>query len=166
MPDHTPPALPGDIVEVTTLGRRGALVVVEQAHAGRITGYMPCARTKDHPTEKVPVRLRVGEFARVGTVATATRELAKARAAAIEAISPPPPAKPAAPEGDTIVDEFDVEFRFNGRTTGAGQTHRVRVPTDNGTVEEAIAAAYPTLPVRDHGGSIFVTGVTVDEVRS
>lgn len=159
-----PPALPGDIVEVTTHGRRGALVVVEDVYAGRIAGYMPFARTISDPTEQVPVRLRLGEFARVGTAALVSPGLAKAREAAIATLAEPAapsPVKDPPGDPDDLTPIWEVEVRFNGRTTGAGQSHRERVRAD--CVEEAYDRV--SLPVMAHGGSVCVTGVTIDEVR-
>lgn len=59
------------------------------------------------------------------------------------------------------MDEWDVEIRFNGRSTGAGQKHRERVRAD--CVEEALDRVRH--PVMEHGGAICIVGVTVDMVK-
>lgn len=159
-----PPALPGDIIQVTTIGRRGALAIVEEVRASGVTGYMPLASTMGGPATPVPIRLRYGEFQRVGTAAVLGAELSKARVAAIEtaqqvaaerAATAPPP------DPDDLTPEWDVEVRFNGRENGKG-VHRERVRAD--CPEEAYDRV--TLPVMAHGGALCVTGLTIDEVKS
>lgn len=155
---NAPLALPGDIVEVTIPGRRGALVVVEEVYAGRVSGYMPFARTKDNPTEKVPVRLRLGEFVRVGTAARVSPELARAREAAIATLTPEPaPAPPRDPSGDGP-PRFAVVIRFEDK---AGKPTTVDTIVVAGSAGEALEEVLDQV----EKGS-FVTGLTVEEVRS
>jgi hypothetical protein len=170
MPSESgPPALPGDIVQVTTLGRRGALVVVEDARAGRVAGYMPFARTRGYPAEPVPIRLREGEFVRVGTAAVLSPPLAKARATAIETQveSPAAPSAPtsAAPAGDDLPVRWNVELRFNSRGKGPGQVWRGTIETEDpgALMGDAMVEA---LRDPDHGGALYIAGLTFDEVRS
>lgn len=169
-----PPVFPGDLVQITTPQRQGAIVVVEDVRAGRIAGYMPTATTKNEPAIDVPARLRDGEFVVVGVAAVMTPTLQKARAAAIEtakivaaeaaAKAPPLVEAEAEDDPDDLTPRFDVEFRFNGRTTGSGQKFARRVRSDS--PYEAVDKVSAALPIMDHGGAICVLGFTVDEVRT
>lgn len=155
MPDV--PILPGDIVQVTTLGRRGALVVVEDARPGRVAGYMPFARTREAPTEDVPVRLRAGEFTKVGVAAIATAPLAKAREAALATrLESSSPALSAEPEGDRAGWRVVVRFETSELAVGV-LDKRFDVPSCG----EALDLALAEVPA----GS-YVTALSADEGQS
>lgn len=160
---------PGDIVQVTTPSRRGALVVVDIVRPWGIVGSAPFIETMAGPTKPTFVRLKRGEFALVGTAAImergvlADRKLAieTARIVAAERAAAAPPTQ----EPDDRAPRFKVELRFNSRLAGDGQKWSGVVSAD--CVEEAIEQA-TTAVVRlpEHGSSIFVTGFTADKVRS
>lgn len=154
-----PGALPGDIVQVTSIERRGALAVVEEVRASGVSGYMPLATVRSGSTSPIPIRLRYHEFVRVGTAAVLSGELAKARAAAIETaqLVAEEAARAAPPiEVDDLTPQWDVEVRVLERATETIQKHRERVRAD--CVEEALDR------ITVEGGSLV--GVTIDEVAS
>ncbi len=159
MPEETPPpeVLPGDLVQVSVTRWQGAVVVVQEVKAWGLTGYVP-ALDGAGPTTDMPARLKHGEYVPVGVSAVMTPDLIKARLAAREtaAIVARETAGPLS---------YEVEVRFNGRLSGARQSWsgRVEATSPHEAVDRAVGNA-----VRDarHGGSLFVTGFTVDEVRA
>jgi hypothetical protein len=149
---------PGDIIQGTQQGpAHGHLFLVTETHrwgVGALARWYEGGG--DHETY---YRLKPGQFAVVGAAAILPPEVAAARRDSIAN------AREVAREGDgnrdDLTPEWDVEVRFNGRTTGSGQVHRERVRAD--CVEDALDRV--TLPVMEHGGSACTVGVTVDEVK-
>lgn len=171
MADQTtlPSTLPGDIVQISGPQYQGALVIVEEVRHWGVTGYAPHLADRG-PTKDIPLRLRHDEFVPAGVAAVMSPGLASARQAAIEtartlareAAERRAAEPPAEDDPDDMTMKWDVEVRFNGRTTGQGQVHRERVRAD--CVEQALDVVRP--PVMEHGGSICIVGVTVDEVKA
>jgi hypothetical protein len=93
----------------------------------------------------------------------AARQVSAARRDSLETQRKLDAERAAAPlaESDDLTPTWQVQLRFNGRTTGSGQVHNERVQAD--CVEEALDRV--RAPVMQHGGSICIVGVTVDEVR-
>lgn len=156
--NKVPAPFPADIVQVVNGPYRGAFVVVEEVRSWGVTGYAPSPA--DDGT--IPLRLRHGEYAPTGGIAVVgSGELAKARETAIAT------AREAAASAPPVFEDFeplwDVTVRFNGRTTGAGQSHSSRVEAE--TCGDALERAIETLPVVKHGGSVYVSGVSAEAVR-
>ena len=144
---------PGDIVQDTS----GQFYLVASTHKWGVGAVQRW--TDGGETRETYHRLKPGQFVPVGVahmlpeeVSQARRDsLALERAMEAERLSDP----------DNLTPQWDVEVRFNGRTTGAGQKHTQRVRAD--CVEEALDQVKH--PVGAHGGAICIVGVTVDEVR-
>jgi hypothetical protein len=149
---------PGDIVQGTQQGpTHGHLFLVTETHRW---GVGAVARWHENDVDRETYnRLKPGTFAVCGAAAVLPPEVAAARRDSIAT------ARQIAREGDGNADdmtpEWDVEVRFNGRTTGTGQKHSERVRADS--VEDALDRVRH--PVMEHGGSICIVGVTVDEVK-
>ena len=144
---------PGDIVQDSD----GLFLLVASTHQWGVGAVMRWRQ--DDEVREHAYRLKPGQFRVVGVAPVLPEEVAQARrdslaterALAAEALADP----------ENLTPQWDVETRFNGRTTGSGQAHRQRVRAD--CVEEALDKVRH--PVMEHGGSICITGVTVDEVR-
>lgn len=156
--EETVIAHPGDIIQGTQQGpTHGHLFLITETHRW---GVGAVARWHDDATDHETYnRFKPGTFAVCGAAAILPPEVAAARRDSIAT------ARALAREGDgnaeDLTPEWDVEVRFNGRTTGHGQSHRERVRAD--CAEQAIEVV--RLPVMEHGGSICIVGVTADEVK-
>lgn len=146
---------PGDVVQ----DHEGLLYLTTGVHSWGIGAVM---RWQGHAPEmpnEVYHRLMVGSFRVVGVAPLMPEAVAQSRRDSLTT------EKARKAEGlvdpDDLTPMWDVEVRFNGRTTGAGQKHTERVRAD--CVEQALEAVRH--PVGNHGGAICIVGVTVDEVR-
>jgi hypothetical protein len=144
---------PGDILQDTS----GQFFLAASTHSWGVGAVQRW--TDGGEVRETYHRLKPGQFVVVGSAHTLPEEVAQARRDSIAT------ARALAREGDGNADdltmEWDVEVRFNGRTTGTGQKHVERVRAD--CVEQALEKVRH--PVMEHGGSICVVGVTVDEVK-
>jgi hypothetical protein len=149
---------PGDIIQGTAQGpTHGHLFLITETHSW---GVGAVARWHERGTDRETYnRFKPGTFAVCGAAAILPPDVVAARRDSVAA------AREAALAGDGNTDdltmEWDVEVRFNGRTTGSGQKHNERVRAD--CVEQALEVA--RVPVMEHGGSVCIVGVTVDEVK-
>lgn len=156
--DNTLIAHPGDIIQGTQQGpSHGHLFLITETHrwgVGAVARWFA-----DGADQETYHRFKPGTFAICGAAAILPPEVAAARRDSIAT------ARTLAREGDgnteDMTPEWDVTVRFNGRTTGAGQVHQERVRADS--VEDALDRV--RAPVMEHGGSICIVGVTVDEVK-
>ena len=153
---------PGDIIQGTVQGpQHGHLFLVTETHT-RHLGAVARAFMNGADVEAYH-RLRPGTCDVVGAAAILPPEVAAARRDSIATQRQLDAERAAAPlaESDDLTPTWQVQVRFNGRTTGSGQVHNERVQAD--CVEQALDLVHP--PVMQHGGSICIVGVTVDEVR-
>lgn len=160
--DETLIVHPGDIIQGTQQGpQHGHLFLVTEPrtrHVGAVARWHA-----DGADQETYHRFQPGTFAVVGAAAILPPEVAAARrdSIATQRLLDAERAKAPLAESDDLTPTWQVQVRFNGRTTGAGQLHNERVQAD--CVEEALDRVRP--PVMQHGGSICITGVTVDEVK-
>jgi hypothetical protein len=157
--DETIIAHPGDIIQSTMQGHwsHGLLFMIDQTRSWGVEASMLYRQAGEEFV--VPMRFKPGTFAICGAAAIVPPEIAAARRDSIAT------ARAVAREGDgnrdDLTPEWDVEIRFNGRTTGTGQVHRERVRGD--CVEDALDNVRH--PVMEHGGSICIVGATADMVK-
>lgn len=151
--DETVTVHPGDILQDSD----GLFYLAAETHSWGIGAVLRWRQ--DDQVRETYHRMKPGQFVVVGVAHTLPEEvraarrdsIATARALARDALADP----------DNLTPQWDVEVRFNGRTTGAGQKHAERVRAD--CVEQALEVVRH--PVMEHGGSICIVGVTVDEVK-
>jgi hypothetical protein len=151
--DDTVIVHPGDIVQDS----EGQFYLVASTHkwgVGAVQRWTDAGQVRETYS-----RLRPGQFVVVGTGHLLPEEVAQARRDSLRLAADL--ARDALADPDDLTPQWDVEVRFNGRTTGAGQKHNQRVKAD--CVEEALDKVKH--PVGQHGGAICIVGVTVDEVR-
>lgn len=145
---------PGDIVQDSD----GLFFLVTETHSWGV-GAVQRDRVPGGLIREAYFRLKPGQFVPVGVAHTLPEEVAQARrdSLALERQL----AADALADPDDLTPQWDVEVRFNGRTSGSGQRHSERVRAES--VEDALRAA--RLPLTQHGGAAFIVGATVDEVR-
>lgn len=150
---------PGDIIQATQPGPlHGHFLLVTEVHARHIGAIMRWPETTTVLGQEAYHRLKPGAFAIAGVAPIMPPEILAARRDSVATARDL--ARVADP--DDMTPRWDVEIRFNGRTTGSGQKHNEQVRAD--CVEQALEVV--RVPVMEHGGSVCIVGVTVDEVKA